>query len=335
MEEKTWTVYCHTNKANGKMYIGITSKENQKRRWLGGSGYKLCPYFYAAIKKYGWDGFTHEVLETGLTEEEASEAERLYIDFYDTDKKYKGYNIQPGGISSGGMSEDGKESLRAHNIGLNANKQRPVVAFDLKGNRIAEFPLISFAAEHFGIKRSTLINHLRKPRGMCHGMIFKYAEDVEGLSALTAEMLSMVLYKKPTTGKDSFRAKPVAVFDCVTGKRIADFGCVDDAEEFCKGDVAGVLSKRQITCGGKYICRYASDVVGIDVLPANERRDPKQAPPNRHKEIMQFDLSGNHIATYFSLAMASKTTGIGQSAISLCALGKTKSSGGYVWRYCE
>lgn len=335
MEEKTWTVYCHTNKVNGKMYIGITSKENPKRRWLGGGGYKRCPYFDAAIKKYGWDGFAHEVLETGLTEKEASEAERLYIDFYDTNKKNKGYNIQPGGISAGGMSEEGKESLRAHNIGLNANKQRPVVAFDLEGNRIAEFQLISFAAEHFGIKRGTLVNHLRKPRGTCHGMIFKYAEDVEGMSALTPEMLNKALYKKPTSGKDNYKATAVAVFDRETGSRICDFPTIVDAKAFCGGDVMRVLTGKQKTCGGKYICRYANDVRGVQTLPESELHNPSlYVSPNR-KRVLQYSKDGVLLNEYNSLTEAANTTALTINAISLCAKGKTHTSGGFVWRFTD
>ena len=332
MEEKTWTLYCHTNKVNGKMYFGITCSNNPKRRWRGGSGYKACPYFSAAIEKYGWDGFKHEVIETGLTKDEASEAERLAISFFDTDKKEKGYNVQPGGISVGGMSDEGKASLRTNNIGLNANKQRPVVAFDLDGNKLGEFPLISFAAQHFGIKRGTLINHLRKPRGTCSGMIFKYAEDVVGLDRLPDEAIKQALYKKPISGCDSFSAKSVVVFDYDTGKRIAEFGTVNDASSFCGVDVQGVLSGRQKSCAKKYTCRYSSDVSGVDWLLPSECR-PSNPIPNRHKEILQYTVGGDFVSEYISAAEASRATGISCKAIYACAGGDSKTSGGYVWKY--
>ena len=58
MTEKKYCVYVHTNKANGKKYIGITCR-NPEVRWRNGAGYKRHPKFYAAIQKYGWDGFTH------------------------------------------------------------------------------------------------------------------------------------------------------------------------------------------------------------------------------------------------------------------------------------
>lgn len=53
------------------MYVGITSKEDVKRRWLRGTGYKCNIHFTNAINKYGWDNIEHEILLDGLTKEEA------------------------------------------------------------------------------------------------------------------------------------------------------------------------------------------------------------------------------------------------------------------------
>jgi group I intron endonuclease len=84
-------IYKHTNKINGKSYIGITKGE-LKRRWRkNGDGYKLNRVFYKAIKKYGWENFDHEVLELVEDYKEALLKESKYIEFYNSVKN--GYNI--------------------------------------------------------------------------------------------------------------------------------------------------------------------------------------------------------------------------------------------------
>lgn len=65
-----YSVYCHTNKINGKRYIGITKRQPEKR-WANGYGYSNNRHFFAAIQKYGWDSFYHEVWFTDLSYEDA------------------------------------------------------------------------------------------------------------------------------------------------------------------------------------------------------------------------------------------------------------------------
>lgn len=92
-----WTVYCHTNKINGKMYVGITAKKNPNQRWRNGKGYADTPHFGAAINKYGWENYDHEIIASNLTEEEACNFEKWLIKELNLlDDKY-GYNISEGG----------------------------------------------------------------------------------------------------------------------------------------------------------------------------------------------------------------------------------------------
>lgn len=53
--ENSYCVYVHTNKANGKRYVGITSREPEVR-WKNGFAYKSNPHLDSAFKKYGRDG---------------------------------------------------------------------------------------------------------------------------------------------------------------------------------------------------------------------------------------------------------------------------------------
>lgn len=109
-----YSVYMHTNKINGKRYIGITSQTNVKERWHSGYGYKQQRRFYSAIKHYGWDGFTHEVLIEGLTKEEAEAKEvELIAKFNATSPEY-GYNMENGGHVNKYTDEQRKQMSLSH-----------------------------------------------------------------------------------------------------------------------------------------------------------------------------------------------------------------------------
>lgn len=102
-------IYLHKNKINGKVYIGQT-KQKPEYRWNNGEGYVESPYFYSAIKKYGWDNFEHIILETELTQDEANKKEIEYIKLYQATNINFGYNCQ-----SGGNNREVNEIIREKN----------------------------------------------------------------------------------------------------------------------------------------------------------------------------------------------------------------------------
>jgi len=94
---KTYCIYQHINKTNGKRYIGITKQTPENRWGNDGINYKGFCRFWSAICKYGWDGFEHEIVVSGLTKEEACELEVKLIKEYKTQDRDFGYNILEGG----------------------------------------------------------------------------------------------------------------------------------------------------------------------------------------------------------------------------------------------
>jgi hypothetical protein len=121
-ECRTYCVYAHINKLNGKIYFGIT-KGYVKDRWGAGSGYTNCTKFYPSIKKYGWDGFYHIVIVKGLSEEEAACLEKSYIQLYNTTDRNFGYNTDKGGkISS--LSAQAKRKKIAE------RKMKPIICLE-------------------------------------------------------------------------------------------------------------------------------------------------------------------------------------------------------------
>lgn len=105
-ENKLYKVYCHTNKINGKKYIGITCR-TLNERWRHGEGYIGQP-FYSAINKYGWNGFKHEILFENVTCEYACNKEIELIKEYKTYNNKFGYNADMGGFTGYYFTEEQK-----------------------------------------------------------------------------------------------------------------------------------------------------------------------------------------------------------------------------------
>lgn len=155
----SYSVYVHTNKANGKMYVGQTCQKPE-RRWAKGEGYKFCTHFYNAIQKYGWDNFEHEVIASNLTLEEANNFEELLIKKLNTLDSAFGYNLRPGGRNSS-FSEEHKNKLseaakkRAANGGLDKvhkNNCKKVAQYSKDEVLIKVFDSLQQAEKETGIK---------------------------------------------------------------------------------------------------------------------------------------------------------------------------------------
>ena len=102
-------IYRATNKVNGKVYIGQTTKSLELRViWHNKTGH----YFHNAIKKYRIENFTWEIIEHCDSREELNEMEFHYIKQYNSFGK-NGYNLTYGGDGCVGhrFSEKEKKSI--------------------------------------------------------------------------------------------------------------------------------------------------------------------------------------------------------------------------------
>lgn len=110
--ERPYTVYKHTNKENGKVYVGIT-RRTPERRWQRGAGY-VGTLFGNAIRKYGWDNFEHEIIATSLTKNEACSMEIELIAKHRSNEYEYGYNKSCGGETTDCINpRSGKENPKA------------------------------------------------------------------------------------------------------------------------------------------------------------------------------------------------------------------------------
>lgn len=113
-----YIVYQHKNKINNKVYIGITSRAPEERWGKNGNNYKSSPHFYAAIQKYGWDNFEHNILFTDLTKEQACLKEQELIKSFNSMNRKYGYNSTSGGE----IFELNEEAKKKKSISMIGNK---------------------------------------------------------------------------------------------------------------------------------------------------------------------------------------------------------------------
>lgn len=131
----SYCVYKHTA-PNGKVYIGIT-KRKPKKRWECGKGYKCNHHFYSAIQKYGWENFSHEILLSGLTKEQAEKDEIRLIKEYQSANPSHGYNLRLGGSLSS-FSEEVIEKMRLSHIGKkHSEEQKKKMSLANKGRKLS------------------------------------------------------------------------------------------------------------------------------------------------------------------------------------------------------
>lgn len=162
-----YSVYKHTNKQNGKVYIGIT-KQAVERRWQKGCGY-AGTYFGNAINKYGWDGFSHEVLFTGLRKETACKIEIALIKAYRSNQHDYGYNISEGGETADAITNKfGKD---------HPNSQR-VKRIDPITHEEVIFDSISDAERQMQINHRGISKACRGVAQTYKGFIWEYADKV-------------------------------------------------------------------------------------------------------------------------------------------------------------
>lgn len=79
------------------MYVGITSRKPEERWGYNGNNYITSPHFFAAIQKYGWNNFEHNILFENLTKEQACKKEQELIAKWNLMNRNYGYNSASGG----------------------------------------------------------------------------------------------------------------------------------------------------------------------------------------------------------------------------------------------
>ena len=133
-------IYKITNKINGKIYIGQTIYTIE-HRISGHLHSKDSTRFHNALRKYGIENFSIEVIDNAFTQEELNEKEIFWIKEYDSMNPNVGYNSTPGGDAN---PMNSKEIKDAHDKKMRTEEVRNKISKSLKEYRINN----EFSEEH-------------------------------------------------------------------------------------------------------------------------------------------------------------------------------------------
>lgn len=131
-------IYKFFNNINSKVYIGQTITEKNRFR-----DHKYCyseSYFHNAIKKYGFENFSYEVLER-VDESLLDEREIYWISYFNSNDPEYGYNLTEGGEGGRGhkMTDDNKKKLIEVNTGRVCSEEtRKRMSESKKGKQLSE-----------------------------------------------------------------------------------------------------------------------------------------------------------------------------------------------------
>lgn len=192
---RSYDVYKITNKINNKVYIGITSK-GLSARWKEHlyNAEHGCPFkLYNALRKYGKENFSIELIDFCNSWEELEEKEKYYISEYKSLQDEFGYNMTEGGDGTIGryVTMETRDKIRQKALGrevseetreklseagkirtegriaywesgkIGDNRHKPILQYTKEGNFVREFEGVNIAAKELGMSATTIITALK------------------------------------------------------------------------------------------------------------------------------------------------------------------------------
>lgn len=346
----TYCVYIHTNKIDGKKYVGQTVYgNNPNKRWKNGKGYKGSTYFYNAIKKYGWDNFEHEIVASNLTKEEADTFERLLIDKLDLTNMENGYNLETGGSFYKKISEETKKKISLANSGLLAGEKNPMYGVSpkermdedtykewrkkctdlLNSPEIREKQIKS----SLGRKYPDEVNKKKGRSGKEHPMYGKHCSDE------VRQKMSEARKGKPIHTEESKRK----ISDATKGEKNPFYGKhhSEETRKKMSEDRKGKRTKEESYWYGKHLSAETKEKMRLAHIGKKASDEVKRKMSESHKGekshaatmVLQCDMQNIPICIFGYIEQATEKLNINRNCIGGCCRGDQKSAGGYKWFY--
>lgn len=259
-----YEVYKHTFKETGKSYIGATRMgvydrlKKHVQNAMRGSNTLLSK----AIRKYGIENLTTEILYRTYSHEESREKEKYYIELYDT--LNNGYNMTLGG--DGGncinkLSEENKNNWLNARIDNSKGEKNP------KYSGYTDQEIIIFAVEYFKdigkIVRTHWQNYCKTKGLPVNYSQFRFSG--EGYEGFVKRLKSKLEELKIDYNDDNFRLTKEErykkeyhekISSSLKSNFMSDGEIIDKAVEYCKNKEKFVMKNWKKYCQENKIVSY-------------------------------------------------------------------------------
>lgn len=233
-------IYKFTSKTTGLSYIG--QSVDIERRYKEHKRAKNDYAFHNAIKKYGWEDFTFEILEC-CNKNELNKKEKYWIAYYNT--YYNGYNETQGGEGS-----------------PTSGKKKSVIQYDLDGNFITIYNSELEAERALNIPTKTS-NISRVCQGLAYesnGFQWRFFDD-NYKQNIGQSPLKEKLQQGSKKAKENriYFSKKIAQCDKNTHQIIKIFNSIKEASEqtgICLTSIYKVCKGTRKSAGGYYWIDY-------------------------------------------------------------------------------
>ena len=289
-------IYLWTNVKNGKKYVGQSS--NLRDRYLSflrfDQGYAGSRINNARKKYNNKSDWKYEVLEY-CTEQELDEREMYYINLYNSVNN--GYNLSNGGKSIRGFkwNEEQKDKKRGKN-----------------------HPLYGKPAYNKGVpmgeEQKRKLSKQKKEYYKTHDGFFKGKHHKDDA-------------KKKLS--DSHKKTPIIQYT-LDGKYVNEFESICEASRITnidKGSISSCVGRKIYTVEG-FIFLKKGEILTKEHLSLISKREERSK-----RSILQISNNGIIIKEFKNAMEAERETKICNGSIYKCLNGKTKSAGGYIWKY--
>jgi hypothetical protein len=195
---------------------------------------------------------------------------------------------------------------------------RPVTQLSAEGKVLNVYNTIEAAAHASGLTSDNIQKNVTGANMTAGGFIWRYAN--------ANEVRKLPAFEGAEYTKSSYGQREVIQYS-LAGKKIAEHSSISDASRAISlsgSGIAAALDKDHRSSGG-FVWRTKGNPYRGTLL--------KNPPANKAKTVNQYDLTGKRVAVFASTKKAEAATGVHATTISQAALGKIKSTGGFIWQY--